>query len=387
MYNQNIMLNNIINTVPDPIFVKDEKHTYQYVNQAFVQALGYSAEELLGKSDADFFSPKEHDVFYKMDCKTFKSEMTTTSEEKFTTKVLDTRVASTKKSIFKTLNDTKILVGVIRDITEISKARKVLEKHFQGLKRQVDIRTKQLKAKNDDLTLAIKTLKSLNSDLDCFAHMCCHELREPLRTISSFSKLAKDKFPGDVNGDMSLFLHEIYEGTLRMDKLIRAILDYSTNGLSNSVMSSFYPHELIAEVLTMLDTQMKEKNASIHFNEMPAIYADRLQIIQLFQNLISNATKFCAPLTRPVINITARPVNQFIEFKLTDKGIGIAKKYHKELFLPFKKFHSKSEGSMYGIGLSLCKKIIENHGGSIKISSRENMGTTFTFLLPSIERN
>jgi light-regulated signal transduction histidine kinase (bacteriophytochrome) len=152
-------------------------------------------------------------------------------------------------------------------------------------------------------------------------------------------------------------------------------------------MSSFAPHDLINEVTNMLDAQIKEKNAVIHFNKMPAIHADRLQVLQLFQNLITNAIKFCAPSRIPVIHIKAKPIDKFIQFKLKDNGIGIAKKYHKELFMPFKKFHSRSEGSMYGIGLSLCKKIVTNHGGSIKFSSRENLGTTFTFLLPSSEIN
>jgi light-regulated signal transduction histidine kinase (bacteriophytochrome) len=132
----------------------------------------------------------------------------------------------------------------------------------------------------------------------------------------------------------------------------------------------------------MLDDSIQEKKVQVSFENMPFIYADRLQILQLFQNLISNSIKFCSNETAPIINIYAAQKDRFVEFQVNDNGIGIAKKYHKEIFLPFKRFHSRSEGSMYGIGLSLCKKIVENHGGSIKMSSQENVGTTFKFLLP-----
>jgi PAS domain S-box-containing protein len=386
IYSENITLHNIINTVSDPIFVKDEQHTWIYINQGFAEALGHHPTEILGKSDADFFSKEESDIFYKLDRKTFKTQKTTINEETFTTPACGTRIISTKKSIFKTLTNKKILVGVIRDITEVTEARKSLNKYAHELKREVGVRTRQLESKKIDLEHAIERLQKLNSDLDCFAHMCCHELREPLRTISSFSKLAIDE-NGNEQNKITHFLNTIHQGTLRMDLLIKSILNYSTNGLSTNLMSSFAPHDLINEVTNMLDAQIKEKNAVIHFNKMPAIHADRLQVLQLFQNLITNAIKFCAPSRIPVIHIKAKPIDKFIQFKLKDNGIGIAKKYHKELFMPFKKFHSRSEGSMYGIGLSLCKKIVTNHGGSIKFSSRENLGTTFTFLLPSSEIN
>eukprot|EP01035_Chromulina_nebulosa_P024581 gene24581-32014_t len=366
------MLNNIINTAPDPIFVKDEQHRYMYVNQAFSEALGYPALELLGKSDVDFFPKHETDIFYKIDRKTFKSEITTINEETFTGSVYGTRIISTKKSVFRTLTGNKILVGVIRDITELTEARESLKKYAQELKRQVNIRTKQLETKKNDLEHAVEKLKSLNSDLDCFAHMCCHELREPLRTISSFSKLAMDEYLSGENKNICHFLQTIHDRTLKMDRLIKSILKYSTNGLNTNAMSSFPLYDLITEVLTMLDSQIEEKKAVINFDTLPTIYADRLQILQLFQNLINNAIKFCAPSHSPVIHIYAKPKKEFIEFKIKDNGIGIDKKYHKEIFLPFKKFHSQSEGSMHGIGLSLCKKIIENHGGSIKMYSEKN---------------
>jgi PAS domain S-box-containing protein len=310
------MLNDIINAVPDPILVKDEEHCFLYVNQAFTESLGQKISDVVGKNDTDFFPQSESEIYRRIDRKTFKSEKTTINEEKFTS-IRGTRDISTKKSVFKTLTGSKILVGIIRDVTEIKEARECLKKHAKELKRQVDTRTRQLELKKNDLEAAVEKLKSLNSDLDCFAHICCHELREPLRTISSFSKLVLDEYSCGKNTNIDDFLQIIHEGAARMDRLIKAILEYSTNGLCVSSMSLFSTNELIAEVLDMLD-----------------------------------------------------------------HGIGIAKRYHKEIFLPFKRFHSRSEGSMYGIGLSLCKKIVENHGGSISMSSQENVGTNFRFLLP-----
>lgn len=387
MDNKLLLLNNIVNTVPDPVFVKDEQHRWMYVNQAFANNLGCSPAQILGKSDHDFFPQDESDVFHKMDRKTFKHKKTTINEENFTCRVNGKRTVSTKKSVFRTLAGSQVLVGVIRDVTEIKEARECLKKHAKELKRQVDIRTKQLEMKKNDLESAVEKLKSLNSDLDCFAHICCHELREPLRAISSFSKLVLDEYACGEHKNIDEFLHIIYKGASKMDELIKSILQYSTNGLNTNSMSLFSSHDLISEVLLMLDLHINEKNAKIIFENMPDIYADRLQILQLFQNLINNSIKFCADQITPVINIHVILKNNFAEFQITDNGIGIEKKYHKEIFLPFKKFHSRSEGSMYGIGLSLCKKIVENHSGSIKMSSQENMGTTFKFSLPTQKAN
>lgn len=380
--NENIMLKNIIDTVPDPIFVKDDQFRLLYLNQKCAESWGLPVSDILGRKDDEFFSKEERDVFNKNDKKTFKTGETTISEEKFTRIVGDTRTIVTKKSIFETLTGCKILVGVSRDVTEIKEARESLKKHAKELKRKVANRTKQLEARTNDLEQAIEKLKSLNSDLDCFAHICCHELREPLRAVSSFSKLLLSEHAEGRGENIDHYLRLIYESTLRMDKLIKAVLDYSANGLRTHLMSFFSSNDLISEVLSMLDNQIKERNTLVIVKKMPDIYADRMQVLQLFQNLINNAIKFTATSCSPMISISAKEKNNFVEFQVKDNGIGIAKKYHKEIFLPFKKFHSKSEGSMHGIGLSLCKKIVENHGGTITVTSHENVGTSFKFLLP-----
>ena len=383
IHNRNIMFNNIINAVSDPILVKDEQHRFMYVNQAFAESLGCTVEDILGKSDVDFFSAKERKVFYRLDRKTFKSEKTTINEEEFTTTPWGARIMSAKKSVFRTATGSKILVGVARDITEIKRAREALKKYAKELKEQVKMRTKELEEKKNDLEQAVEKLKNLNSDLDCFAHICCHELKEPLRTISSFSTLALRDYEDEKTEEVIDYLKIIKDGTLRMDKLINSVLEYSTNGLRSNSMKFFSASDMISEVLSMLSVQIQEKNAIISCDQLPIIYADRLQIIQLFQNLITNAIKFNKYPKTPFINIAANIRGAFVEFQIKDNGIGIAKEYHKELFLPFKKFHSRNEGSNYGIGLNLCKKIVENHGGSIKVSSQENIGTTFKFMLPT----
>jgi PAS domain S-box-containing protein len=239
------MLNDIINTVSDPIFVKDDQFRFLYLNQACAETWGLPAVDILGKNNDEFFSKEESDVFNKIDIKTFKTGKTTINEEKFTRIEGNTRIISTKKSVFKTLTGSKILVGVSRDVTEINKAREYLKKHAKELKRQVYLRTKQLELKTKDLEAAVEKLKSLNSDLDCFAHICCHELREPLRTISSFSKLAFDEYSEGKNNNLANFLQIIHQGSLKMDKLIKSILAYSTNGLCVNSMSLFSSDELI----------------------------------------------------------------------------------------------------------------------------------------------
>ena len=382
--NELIMLNNIINTVPDPIFVKDDQFRFLYLNQASEEIWGIPAADILGKNNDEFFPKEEVAVFNKIDRKTFRLEKTIINEEKFTRiRGGDTRTISTKKSVFRTLTGHIILVGVSRDVTEINKARECLKQYAKELSKQVFSRTKQLETKTKELEKAVKKLENLNSDLDCFAHICCHELREPLRSISTYSNILISEYSNGNFDNLNNFLGIIHQGANRMDKIIKSILEYSTNGLHSNSNSSFSSNDLIIELLNMLELFIKEKDTKIHFDNLPVIYADRLQIIQLFQNLITNSIKFSSATTSPEIYISAVKTENSVEFQIKDNGIGIAKKHHKEIFLPFKRFHSRAEGSMHGIGLSLCKKIIENHGGTISMTSQENKGTTFKFSLPS----
>lgn len=383
--NKNKMYENIINTVADPIFVKNEQHQYMYVNEAFSKWERYSPEEILVKKSVDFLTKKESDVFCQINRKTFRSEKVTVNEKKFIDKVHGARIISTKKAIFKTETGDKILVGIIKDITEVKEAREYLRNYSKNLEIQVKKRTKELENNKNNLEKVVEKLKSLNSDLDCFAHICCHELREPLRTISSFSQLTINDYASGNIKNISSFLKIIYDVSLKMDKIIHSILEYSTNGFRTNSMKLFSAGEVINEVLTILSPQIQERKAIITCDNMPNIYADRLQIFQLFQNLINNAIKFCDSSKTPSISISVNQKNNRVDFKIKDNGIGISKIYHKEIFLPFRKFHSRSEGSQHGIGLNLCKKIVENHGGSIKMSSRENIGTTFKITIPSQE--
>jgi PAS domain S-box-containing protein len=379
--NKIITLNNIINTVPDPILVKNEQHEFIYVNQAFSESLNLTSSDMIGKTDYDFYPKDECDVYRKLDRLTFKTG-SSINEESYTDKKLGKRIISTKKAVFKTFDGSKILVGVIRDISELKEARELLKKQAKELQRQVTLRTEQLQIKTNELEQAIEGLKNLNSDLDCFAHICCHELRAPLRTISSFSALVLEEYALGETANIKNYLATIHDRVLKMDTLMKSILEYSTNGLNKNAMSCFSLHDLLNEITFVLDVQIQEKNVSITYDNMPNIHADRLQYFQLFQNLINNSIKFSVPSVTPMISILAKKTDNFIEFQVKDNGLGIAKKFHKELFLPFKKFHTRAEGSMYGIGLSLCKKIVENHGGTIKMSSHKNIGTTFTFTLP-----
>ncbi|MDP3371427.1 MAG: PAS domain-containing sensor histidine kinase [Candidatus Paracaedibacteraceae bacterium] len=380
--NENKMYENIFNTVADPIFVKNEEHQYTYVNEAFAKSVGCFPKEILGKKSADFFPEKESSIFYQIDRKTFKTEKVTVNEEKFTNKISGERIISTKKAVFKTEVGDKILVGISRDVTEINEAKKCLNKQAKYLEKQVKKRTKELVAHKNDLENAMEKLKSLNSDLNCFAHICCHELREPLRTINSFSQLTLNDYIAGNNKNLSNFLKIIYDSSLRMDKIIHSILAYSTNVMHSNSMNLFSVGELVEEVLMMLSAQIQERKAIITYGDALNIYADRMQILQLFRNLIDNAIKFCDPSKTPVINISATQKNEYVYFQIKDNGIGISKKYHKEIFLPFKKFHSRSEGSQHGIGLNFCKRIVENHDGFIDVSSRENVGTTFKIVMP-----
>ncbi len=226
----------------------------------------------------------------------------------------------------------------------------------------------------------MEDLRRSNEDLQQFAYVASHDLQEPLRAIVSFSQLLEDKYQDKIDKDGKEFIHFLTDGAKKMNTLIKDLLLYSriTTHAKPSKLTNL--EDIIKDALFNLQESIKESGAIITYDEMPVLKVDRTQFIQLFQNLLSNAIKFRRE-EPPKIHIGAKRINYEWLFTVKDNGIGIESKYFGKLFNIFYRLHTKEEYPGTGIGLPICKKIVQRYGGKIWVESEFGKGSTFYFTI------
>lgn len=247
----------------------------------------------------------------------------------------------------------------------------------------IDI-TEYKKAKIETEKL-LKELERSNRELDQFAYVTSHDLKEPLRMISSFTQLLEKRYKGSLDQDADEFIGFIVDGAHRMQQMLDSLLEYSRISTEAKKYELVDMNEVVNESLKNLKIAVEENHADIHSDTLPKIYADRTQMIQLFQNLIANAIKFQGEET-PNIHISSRIVGDKYFFSVKDNGIGIDPKYQERIFQVFQRLHTADEYDGTGIGLSITKKILKYHNGRIWVKSQPNKGSTFYFSIP-VDRN
>lgn len=230
-----------------------------------------------------------------------------------------------------------------------------------------------------------KALKTSNENLQEFAYIVSHDLKEPLRTISGFVTLMRKELdkPDMNRAQVDDYVRYVLRGTHQMEDLISDILTYSQLNVAERKSEVIDLNMIVNEVLNNLSFLVKESNAMIHLVDLPHVAGDKRLFIQLFQNLFSNAIKYRSDDRPLVINLTAEINGEFVKIGLKDNGIGIPEKYFETIFQAFKRLHSKVKYEGTGIGLAICKKIVELHGGEMSIESKEGEGSTFYFTVPS----
>lgn len=224
-------------------------------------------------------------------------------------------------------------------------------------------------------------LKQSNEDLSQFAYIASHDLQEPLRMVGSYVQLIKSKYKGKLDSDSDTYIDYAVDGCIRMKALIEGLLEYSRVESSSEELQSIDCNALLEDVIHDLSIQIHECNAEIIVSDMPSIYAIPSQLRMVFSNLIGNALKYCEN-DIPRVEIQSTINGDKIKFSVKDNGIGIKPRYQEKIFVIFKRLHSRAEYSGTGIGLSICKKIIERHGGNISLKSELGEGAIFYFTLP-----
>jgi signal transduction histidine kinase/streptogramin lyase len=229
---------------------------------------------------------------------------------------------------------------------------------------------------------ANKYLEIKNKEMEQFAYIASHDLREPLRTTSSFIKLLQKHYQGKLDEKGDKYIHYILDASERMKVLIKNLLDFSRIG-NKKELEVVDCNKILDEVLADLGIAISETGANITWERLPVINGYATELKQLFQNLITNAMKFRKKDTTPEINISVKKNEGYWQFAFKDNGIGIDEMDQEKIFVIFQRLHSQAEYEGSGIGLSHCKKIVELHKGALWVESKPGEGSTFYFTLPA----
>jgi len=257
--------------------------------------------------------------------------------------------------------------------------RALLEKRLLRSRRQAE----------EDLARKIEELARSNADLEQFAYVASHDLQEPLRMVAAYTQLLAERYRGKLDENADKFIGYASEGALRMQSLIQDLLAFSRVGRNGSGRVDC--NAVIEEVLMTLGPAIQESGAVVTHAALPEVWANRSQMAQVFQNLIGNAIKFRGK-EAPAISIQAEKTGQHRLFSVSDNGIGIAPEYAENIFVVFQRLHARTEYPGNGIGLAICKKIVERNGGKIWVEAQTghgsgqgpDHGSIFKFTMPCV---
>ncbi len=241
----------------------------------------------------------------------------------------------------------------------------------------------KLERRNQALQKLTGELERSNKELEEFAYVASHDLQEPLRMVASYTQLLGRRYEGKLDESADRFIHYAVDGAKRMQALIQDLLKYSRVGTQGKPFEPTSFSDALREALSNLKIAIRESDAEVTADEpLPTLLADATQIVQLFQNLISNAIKFRGE-EPPRIHISAEEGDGEWTFSVRDNGVGIDPEFHEKIFVIFQRLPGEKKVSGTGLGLSMCKKIVERHGGKIWVESEKGEGATFRFTLPA----
>jgi len=359
----------VLDEIEDSYYEVDLKGALTFINDTMARQLQYSKEELLGMGYKGYIAEEDFKNVYEIYNQVYRTgETRRCFGHRYVRK--DGTRGFTECSISPLKNEKGEVIG-FRGISRDNTERKRLEEEREALL--------------EDIKRINRKLEAANKELQDFVYIASHDLREPLRKISSFGTLLQDSLKGKLDEDQQENFEFMIGGALRMQDMIDALLTYSRLTTRAKPPEWVDLNKVIEDLRKLeLATVLDEVRGVIHVPKpLPSIQADPSQMHQLFQNLIGNGLKFHKEGIPPEIIIRAYEVeDNMIRIEVEDNGIGIDEKYHGQLFAMFKRLHSREQYEGTGIGLASCKKVVERHGGNIGIKSTLGKGSMFWFTLP-----
>jgi len=344
------------------IVVQDPQGRIVRFNRACTQTTGYDIETVRGRPIWEVVLPPEAVAPVQAVFEQMQTAMTPlASEHAWLTRDGQQRmIAWSHTTLRDDMGAPEFIVSVGIDITE----RKQTEAQLVALTRN---------------------LQQSNHDLEQFAYVASHDLQEPLRMVTSYVQLLAKRYNGRLDDKADRYIAYAVDGAARMQTLINDLLQYSRVGRQDVTLTEIDAERALQRALTNLKLAVNESQATITHDRLPGIYADASQLTQVFQNLIGNALKFRGT-EPPLIHIGVQQTPTEWIFSVRDNGIGIEPQYSERIFTMFQRLHSRGEYPGTGIGLAICKKIVERHHGWINVVSEPGHGATFSFSIPAEPR-
>jgi len=351
------------NASPEPITIANfSEGRYIDVNQSFLRITGYRREEVIGRTSLEVkFWERPEDRVRLVEILQ-KEGSVRDLEITFLTKSGEQRTGLDSAEVIE-IAGQKCILAIFKDITE----QKLLEK--------------QRKQAEEMLAQHAEELARSNAELEQFAYVASHDLQEPLRMVASYTQLLAKRYQDKLDSDARDFIAYAVDGAVRMQKLIADLLNYSRVSTRGKSVEPSNWDAILERTLPGLKLAISESGAAVSHDPLPTVMGDDMQLGQLFQNLLANAIKFRSDKP-PRIHVSAERNGNAWKFSVRDNGIGIAPEYAERIFMIFQRLHSKGQYPGTGIGLAICKKIVERHGGRIWVNSQPGSGATFFFTIP-----
>lgn len=350
----------LMDNIPDYIYFKDRESRFIRISKAHSQSFGLNDPvKAMGKTDFDFFTEEHARQAYKDEQKIIRTgqPLMNIVEKETRSKRPDAWVLTTKMPLWDRKGRIVGTFGISRDITD---------------RKQAEEKLKQTASE----------LASSNKELEHFAYVASHDLKEPLRMVTSYVQLLKRRYNEKLDNSAHEFIEYAIDGAIRMQKMIDDLLIYSRVGTRGKPFTAISCDATLSQAIDNLKIALKESKALVTQDKLPEVYADETQLIQLFQNLLSNSLKFCDK-KQPRIHVSAEKNSREWIFSVRDNGIGFDPQHTERIFKIFQRLHGKKEYPGTGIGLAVCKRIVERHRGRIWVDSQPGKGATFYFTLPS----
>ncbi|HVU57768.1 MAG TPA: PAS domain S-box protein [Puia sp.] len=366
----------IIHSSEDAIISKTLDGIISSWNEGARRIFGYTAEEMIGTPILRLIPEDRHEEEPAILERLKRGERVDHFETKRITK--DGRILDISLSISPIRDNNGRIIGaskIARNITDQKEAERIISEGRERFQKELEATVKERTRELGDLNTR---LARSNYELEQFAYIASHDLQEPLRKIHIFSELLEEGLTGQIDvSKLNTYLEKIKGASNRMSKLIRDVLDYSRLSRADQSISHVSLNLVVKEVLHEFELVVAEKKAVIEVDALPVVRGISPQFHQLFRNLIGNALKFSTQ--QPKIVIRAEGHHIIIK----DNGIGFPQEFAGKIFDIFQRLNSQDVYSGSGIGLALCKKIVENHGGTIKAESEPGKGSTFHIFLPA----
>ena len=345
-----------------PFMIRDEHHRILHWSEGCAKLYGFTADQAVGRLSHELLRTQLPAPLNEIDA--ILNRTGRWEGELARVRADGTSIVSASLWILRKGASAPVVLDISSDITRLKRTEQALRDSEENLLR------------------ASRELERSNKDLESFAYVASHDLQEPLRTITGFLQLLEQKAGAQLDDKANQYIHYAVDGSKRMHEMITDLLSYSRVSRQPFAPKPINLREALDYALFQTKKSIEDAGATIVIKELPSVRADSSQMVQVFQNLIGNALKFRSE--RPLeIQVEARQESGFWRLSVKDNGIGLDLKQQDKIFKIFQRLHSRQKYPGSGIGLSICKKIIERHGGSIGVDSVPDAGSTFYFTLPS----